>query len=595
MKRIINLILNSIIAFSIINAQAQDVPQVPPQAINYTGFAYDAKQKEISNKDISVRASVFDGDDLVKYEETHYVTTDYKGLFSIKVGEGNANTQKGLFSAIPWANSSMKLSIEIDPNGGSNYVSMGIVTLLSVPYALYAGSTGDSDDEDPDPTNELQFLEYNPSTNELSISDGNVVELGQSDDPTDEIQDLELQGTTLRITNNPSATSINLENIVVHGGQYYFGDMDTDLFGNPFNPAWVPTDVDPPPYFVEQSTDCNDDNASINPDAEEIYDQIDNNCDGEIDENICIDNDGDGYGDGPACLGTDCYDWDANVYPGAIVPNGDIDESCVIICNPGYSNCDGNLANGCETVENSNSCGSNCEACEEGYDCVGGECVPQDLDGDGFTADIDCDDSDPTINPAAPEICDGKDNNCNGRVDQLDVPNSVLCADVPHANSVCAGVQGCIIDDCDNGFIDCNGDYSDGCEVNIRNDLGVMTNGTNIGTLCGDDGNNVLPTISGIGQGWFRVFLEECSSLPDDLTLTVQLDVPSGINYDLKLYSATGELLGSSTKSTGLDETVNITINDEWGSDESGNLFIQITSSWGESCNNWSLDVRSYD
>ena len=43
------------------------------------------------------------------------------------------------------------------------------------------------------------------------------------------------------------------------------------------------------------------------------------------------------------------------------------------------------------------------------------------MDGDGFTADQDCDDSDPGIHPAAPELCDGFDNDCDGQVD----PSSV--------------------------------------------------------------------------------------------------------------------------------------------------------------------------
>ena len=42
-----------------------------------------------------------------------------------------------------------------------------------------------------------------------------------------------------------------------------------------------------------------------------------------------------------------------------------------------------------------------------------------DSDGDGFTPNEgDCDDSDDTVYPGAPELCDGKDNNCNGEVDE---------------------------------------------------------------------------------------------------------------------------------------------------------------------------------
>lgn len=43
-----------------------------------------------------------------------------------------------------------------------------------------------------------------------------------------------------------------------------------------------------------------------------------------------------------------------------------------------------------------------------------------DLDGDGFTEDVDCDDSLPSVNPDAPEICSGIDEDCDGLVDELD-------------------------------------------------------------------------------------------------------------------------------------------------------------------------------
>ena len=57
-----------------------------------------------------------------------------------------------------------------------------------------------------------------------------------------------------------------------------------------------------------------------------------------------------------------------------------------------------------------------------GGDPSAGDKGPADDDGDGFSADEDCDDADPSAYPGAPEPCDGVDNDCDG-VDDLDDPD----------------------------------------------------------------------------------------------------------------------------------------------------------------------------
>jgi len=49
---------------------------------------------------------------------------------------------------------------------------------------------------------------------------------------------------------------------------------------------------------------------------------------------------------------------------------------------------------------------------------AGTACGPPDADGDAVATEDDCDDNDATVYPGAPEICDDKDNNCNGEVDE---------------------------------------------------------------------------------------------------------------------------------------------------------------------------------
>ncbi|MFC2134745.1 MopE-related protein [Bacteroidota bacterium] len=62
-----------------------------------------------------------------------------------------------------------------------------------------------------------------------------------------------------------------------------------------------------------------------------------------------------------------------------------------------------------------------------------------DGDGDGYTR-FDCDDADASIYPGAPELCDGKDNNCNYQNDE------VVCGDPTDAD--CDGVNDCSADYC---------------------------------------------------------------------------------------------------------------------------------------------------
>ncbi len=146
---------------------------------------------------------------------------------------------------------------------------------------------------------------------------------------------------------------------------------------------------------VPDHTDCDDGTATTNPGAGEQCNGIDDNCNGEIDTdafdwgNWFVDSDGDGYGDtatrADGCLSTglsrysgDCDDTDTQFHPGA-------DENdCTGIVD---YNCDGSVG-------------------------------AIDVDGDGFVACEDCDDSRAAIRPGMPEICDALDNDCDGTVDQ---------------------------------------------------------------------------------------------------------------------------------------------------------------------------------
>jgi hypothetical protein len=119
-----------------------------PQAFNYQGVARDAGGDALVNTTIGVEFQVHQtsAGGTVVYAETHAPTTNEHGLFSVEVGNGTPGT--GTFATIDWSAGPYFLEVGLDPAGGSSYTSVGTQQLLSVPYALHAGSVDMADDGD---------------------------------------------------------------------------------------------------------------------------------------------------------------------------------------------------------------------------------------------------------------------------------------------------------------------------------------------------------------------------------------------------------------------------------------------------------------
>jgi len=122
----------------------------------------------------------------------------------------------------------------------------------------------------------------------------------------------------------------------------FFLDSDGDGFGNS-DPTSSVMAVEAPEGYVRNKLDCNDSSASENPEAEEVLDGRDNDCDGEIDEgsgDYYRDVDGDSFGapgraieslepiQGYVQNNRDCDDNNANIFPGAREELDSADNNC---------------------------------------------------------------------------------------------------------------------------------------------------------------------------------------------------------------------------------------------------------------------------
>jgi uncharacterized protein (TIGR02145 family) len=130
MKRLITFLLLSTILMPV-------MAQVP-LSFSYQAVVRGSDGNVLSGQNVGVEISIVpEGTySMPVYTETHSVTTNQFGLFSVMVGEGTP--VKGEFSSIEWWSGEFFLQTAIDTSGGTNYVTMGSTQLVSVPFALYS-------------------------------------------------------------------------------------------------------------------------------------------------------------------------------------------------------------------------------------------------------------------------------------------------------------------------------------------------------------------------------------------------------------------------------------------------------------------------
>lgn len=118
-----------------------------PAKMNYQGIARDINGTPLTDRNLSLRISIQDADLNDLYVETHSTTTNNFGLYNLVIGTGTPIS--GNIANINWANGSKFIKVEMDPEGGDHYKSLGTTELLSVPYALYAASAPNSSGGNP--------------------------------------------------------------------------------------------------------------------------------------------------------------------------------------------------------------------------------------------------------------------------------------------------------------------------------------------------------------------------------------------------------------------------------------------------------------
>jgi len=391
----------------------------------------------LSEQNVGLRITILQGDisGETVYEETFSSTTNEFGLVNLEIGTGQ--NQTGEISAIDWSQGPYFIKTGIDITGGTSYTDMGTSQLLSVPYALHANTVNsesicdlfsfyylDSDGDNYGYNGSAVFScyppeGYVPDNTDCNDGDGNI---------------------------NPGAAEIcdgidnncNGQNNEGLSFNTYFFDKDLDGFGDPLNS--IDSCIQPAGY-VMNDLDCNDDDPEINPDASEICDGVDNNCNGQNNEGLTdytyyFDSDKDGFGDqlnsvdscqqpdGYVANDLDCNDDDPGINPDASE-----------ICDGVDNNCNGQNNEGLTFMT------YYLDSDDDGFgDPLNS--VDSCQQPDGYVAnDLDCNDSDPGINPNIPEVCNGIDDNCNGGID--DELEGGICMNT-NEYGTCEGVFECL-------------------------------------------------------------------------------------------------------------------------------------------------------
>lgn len=111
------------------------------EGISYQAIAYDNNGFEMSSQEIQLQLSIL-GDSIngsAEYVESHTVTTDDFGLFSIVIGSGDTEAN---LSSLNWKSPKY---LKVEMQNGEEMTTLGVSQFLSVPYSYYSQKSADTE------------------------------------------------------------------------------------------------------------------------------------------------------------------------------------------------------------------------------------------------------------------------------------------------------------------------------------------------------------------------------------------------------------------------------------------------------------------
>jgi len=113
-----------------------------PEGFKYQAVVRNASNAILTNQAVGLRMTIKQGaiGGTTVYSEKFATTTTANGLVNVEIGNGTPIN--GTFANINWANGPYFIETAVDVTGGTSYTVMGTSQLMSVPYALYAKTSG---------------------------------------------------------------------------------------------------------------------------------------------------------------------------------------------------------------------------------------------------------------------------------------------------------------------------------------------------------------------------------------------------------------------------------------------------------------------